>query len=191
MFSNIAFFKCVQILIRHLSAKINKYVKQASNSNRTFIFRSEMQIWRLFSDFSWISCPTKKSTETFYHCCEKCIIWNAFFIYFLQIKDYIQIISIATREEVHIYNHEIHQHIDTKWYFCFRRIFLTFRVFWTHSRRHFTCLKSSSFISLQNISHVYVPKYTPPWLLYYIHCFFFPIWRLNRLTLNPSKIDIH
>lgn len=171
MFSNIAFFKCVQIIIRHLSAKINKYVKKASNSNRTFIFRSGMQIWRLFSDFSWISFRQKNQLRLFIIVARNVLFEMRFSFIFYKSRIYSNNIDLP-REEV-LYNHEIHQHIDTKWYFCFRRIFLTFRVFWTHSRRHFTCMKSSSFISLQNISHVYVPKYTPPWLLYYIHCFFF------------------
>lgn len=99
MFSNIAFFKCVQIIIRHLSAKINKYVKKASNSNRTFIFRSGMQIWRLFSDFSWISFRQKNQLRLFIIVARNVLFEMRFSFIFYKSRIYSNNIDLP-REEV-------------------------------------------------------------------------------------------
>lgn len=140
-----------------------------------FIFRSGMQIWMLSSDSS---CMWNTNWD-FYHCSGKyylkCIIH--FFI-----RSYSNDDPLARKYKYILQKPFICT--DENAYYCF---FLAqtfdFRVLWTNSRRRFTCLKIHELHFTLVYLHVYVPKYMPPRLLYYIHFF--------SHILKADRADIH
>lgn len=126
--------------ILHLSAKINKYVKNASNSNRIHFSLRNANLKIVFRPQLYIF-STKHQLRLFIIVARN-VLFEMRFSFIFTNHGYIQIISISSRRS-RLYNHENHQHTDTKWYFCFRRIFFT----------------SESFEPIQEgISHVWNPR---------------------------------